>query len=127
MTLKRFSQLLARTIALASIPFLAIAQGPDATQVNSIFKNVLSLLTVVVQITILCAFITFGWGIIKLITAGGDAKKLGDAKKIVTWGVIGMFILASLFGIITFIQTYIGITAGGSIKAPTLFPGNMGQ
>ena len=127
MTLKRFFQLFTRTTALASIPFLAVAQGPDATQVNSILKNVLSLLTVVVQITILCAFIAFGWGVIKLITAGGDAKRLGDAKKIVAWGVVGIFILASLFGIITFIQTYIGITAGGSIKVPTLFPGNTGQ
>jgi len=66
----------------------------------------------------LFAFVIFGWGILKLITANGDPKKVGDAKGILTWGIIGIFILASMGGIIYFINAYIGIPTKPVIQAP---------
>lgn len=47
------------------------------------------------------AFIYFAWGVINLITA--DANKRGEAKNAVVWGLVGMFIMFSTYGIIRLI------------------------
>lgn len=47
------------------------------------------------------AFIYFAWGVINLITA--DASKKGEAKNAVVWGLVGMFIMFSTYGIIRLI------------------------
>ncbi len=99
---------------LAFAPLRVIAAvGPaasaDITPIKKILTNILSLLTVTVQILITLAFVVFGWGIVKLIINAGNPQKVKDAKKILLWGIVGIFILASLFGIVTFIKTYTGI------------------
>ncbi|MHB1316833.1 MAG: hypothetical protein ACYCZW_03175 [Minisyncoccota bacterium] len=47
------------------------------------------------------SFIYFGWGIIKLITADANGKE--EAKSTVIWGLVGMFIMFSTYGIISLI------------------------
>ena len=103
---------------LFAIPLLAYAKDPDAGPVQLIILHTIVVLNVVIEILITLAFVVFGWGIIKLITAGGDAKKVTDAKGILTYGIIGIFVLASLLGILTFIKTYIGVPSNAPITAP---------
>jgi len=44
------------------------------------------------------AFIYFAWGVVKLINA--DAGKKEEGKNAVIWGLVGMFIMFSTYGII---------------------------
>ena len=53
------------------------------------------------------AFIYFAWGVINLITA--DASKKSEAKDAVVWGLVGMFIMFSTYGIIRLILDTFGI------------------
>ena len=108
-------------VILISLPLIASAQAPDPAPVNTVLTNFLALLTVVIKILISSAFVVFGWGIVKLIftTRAGDAKKIGEAKQILLWSIIGIFVLASLGGIIIFIQTYFGIPNNAPIQPPT--------
>ncbi len=102
------------------LPLLAPAFvfAQDIGPVRSLLNNIFRFLGAIVEIGMLFAFVIFGWGILKLITANGDPKKVGDAKGILTWGIIGIFILASMGGIIYFINAYIGIPTKPVIQAP---------
>ena len=104
--------------ALLTAPLLAFAQTPSMGPAKSILLNIRDLLPVVVKILITLAFVVFGWGIVKLIIAGGDTKKISGAKGILTYGIIGIFVLASILGILTFIKTYIGIPDNAPITVP---------
>ena len=104
--------------ALLITPLLAYAANPNAEPVKSVLVNFHTLLTVVIQILITLAFVVFGWGIIKLITAGGDTKKIADAKGILTYGIIGLFVLSSMYGILVLIKTYLGVPDNTPIIVP---------
>ncbi len=50
----------------------------------------------------------FFWGIAKFILAAGDEKKLADGKQFMIWGVIAMFVMVSLWGIIAVVSRTFG-------------------
>ncbi|OHA00466.1 MAG: hypothetical protein A3C07_01255 [Candidatus Sungbacteria bacterium RIFCSPHIGHO2_02_FULL_47_11] len=102
--------------ALLITPFAAAAQinRPLGT---AIF--ILDVLEVVVTIVFVMAVIVFGWGIVKLIIAAGNPTQIQQAKQFIWWGVIGMAILASIFGIILYLQSFFGVSSiGGVIRPP---------
>ena len=103
-------------IAAVVLPLIASAQAQDI--VTPIAKNVLSLAQVLVTVVFVLAIVAFGWGIVQFIFAGGDPSKISAAKSFLLWGVIGMAVMASLFGLITFMQTYFGVKSGGLQIAP---------
>ena len=107
-------------LALSATPMIAFAANPTAMDnVTPIANQFLILLKVIVSIVFVIALIMFGWGIVKLITAGGDPTAVQTAKGYIIWGVVGMAVLASLFGLITFLQTYFGVgNGGGTINIP---------
>lgn len=42
----------------------------------------------------------FIWGVVKFIAGAADDKVREEGKKNILWGVVGMFIMMSVFGII---------------------------
>ena len=46
------------------------------------------------------AFVMFIWGSAQLIIHSGDAENRKKHQSILTWGLVGMFIMASVFGIL---------------------------
>lgn len=57
-----------------------------------------AILNPLILILFSIAFIYFAWGVVKLITA--DAAKREEGKSAVIWGLVGMFIMFSTYGII---------------------------
>ena len=53
------------------------------------------------------AFIYFAWGVVNLINA--DAGKKEEARNAVIWGLVGMFIMFSTYGIIKLLLDTFGI------------------
>lgn len=105
-------------LTLIVLPLLVHGQNP--AKVNAILANILAVIKDLIVISLTLAIVVFGWGIVKMIAAAGDPRKLADAKGILLWGVIGMFMLASLYGVVNFIQRYTGISGeGGVFEAPT--------
>ena len=55
------------------------------------------------------ALVMFLWGASKLILKGGDADGLKEGKQSLIWGIVGMFIMASVFGILTVVLNTFGV------------------
>ena len=92
--------------------------------ITDLVSEVGAIIEIAVIVVFSLAVLVFGWGIVKYLTAAGDATKIKDARVFLWWGIIGMFVLAAIFGIITFIGDQIGITPGGQqiINVPTVTP-----
>ena len=106
-------------VILLSAPLVIEAQSPNPAPVNTVLTNVLTLLAIIIRILIASALAVFGWGIVKLIIAANDPKKIEQAKYMILWGIISVFVLASMAGILKFIKTYIGIPNNSPIQVPT--------
>lgn len=108
------------TIGLLAAPILTFAQSDKPLVVA---QQGLAILNVVVSIVFVIAIIVFGWGIVKLIIAAGDPTAIKQARGFLLWGIIGIVVLASVFGIITYVQEFFGVPAGpGPISPPSVVP-----
>jgi len=96
------------------VPALVFAQ--NGVQVNTILNNVTTAARLLVTLLFVLAMLVFVWGAVKLITAAGDPEAIKKARGFMWWGVIAMAVLASVFGLVTFLQSYFGVTGGGGFQ-----------
>lgn len=62
------------------------------------------------------AFLLFVWGIVQFLKSLNDGKVSQEGKNHMLYGVLGMFVMVSVFGIISLISNTfgLGINANGS-------------
>ncbi len=65
------------------------------------------------------ALLVFFWGLVKYIAKADDEKAKEAGKNIMIWGVIALFVMFSVFGLVNFLQESFGTTAD-TITPPQL-------
>ena len=58
------------------------------------------------------AFFLFIYGVARFIRSSGSEKELKDSKNIIIWGIVGLFVLMSIWGIISFMKSELGFGSG---------------
>lgn len=103
---------------LAFAPVLVFAQGLSAleTLVQSIGRIIDLLLPVVVGLGLLAFF----WGLVKYIFAQGDESAKADGKKIMLWGLVALFVMVTVWGLVKLIATNLGVSTTETITVPTV-------
>lgn len=71
-----------------------------------------------INFLLVLATLVFLWGILKYITAGGDAAKVAEARSYIIWGIVGLAVMASVWAIITYLKDTLNIS-GGDNTIPT--------
>lgn len=105
---------------LAILPAKLMAQAPVLGPLGNSLKSPTNLtefvnnfITILNPITFFIAgFGFFGLitGILKYVGAGADEERLGKAKQLIVYGLIGMFIIFSFWGIVNlFAKSYLGV------------------
>lgn len=92
------------------------------SQINQIIVNLIGTAKLVLALLFVLALLVFVWGIVKFIVAASNPEQLKKARGILWWGVIGMFVLASVFGTVVAIQVYFGIAGDAPIPIPQFGP-----
>jgi Type IV secretion system pilin len=86
------------------------------------FKSILDLL---IPMTVALAIIFFFYGIAQFVRSAGDVKTLEAGKNKMIWGVVGIFVILSLPGIIKYIGDSLGIDTNiKSVSAPSTLRGS---
>lgn len=101
-------------IFAAVFPEAAFAQS----QINTIILNTITVIQYVTTLAMTLALAMFAFGIVKMIAASGNPQKIEQAKNIMLWGIIGLFVMASITGFIALGQRYFGVAGGGQITPP---------
>ena len=83
--------------------------------------NLVSAITSIIRVAMgflgIIAVIIILLGGFKWMTAAGDDKKIGDAKKLIYSGIVGLVIILSAFAIASFVITQItGVTGQGKVS-----------
>lgn len=107
-------------VAALMLPAAALAQGAsNFTNLKEIANDSLAVINIVVTIVFVLAILVFGWGIVKYIASAGNPEKEKEARRFLWWGVIGIFVLAAVFGIVKWLGTSLGTDlTGGTIIIP---------
>lgn len=112
----------------STLPYVANAASASLTWMSSCpptpqnFRDFICISLKLVRLTVIyaasSAVLAFIWGLSKFILASGSEEKIADGKWIMKWGVIGLFFMFSVWGVVQVVAT--GILGPGYFGIPLL-------
>ncbi|MFA7216751.1 MAG: hypothetical protein WC095_02110 [Candidatus Paceibacterota bacterium] len=79
---------------------------PFLNKVNSLILNP------IIYLLFALSFVYFGYGVIRFLSLdAGDSKKV-EARNSMIWGIVGMVVMFSVYGLIRFVLVTFGIDPG---------------
>src|SRR3989344_3197291 len=80
------------------------------------------MLSAVVPLLITVALIVFIWGLIKYLTKMGDEGERQAAMQLMLWGVIAIFVMSSIWGLVALLQNTFSVQRNEAIvpRAPDI-------
>lgn len=105
-------------IAALLVPAFAFAQ--NINNIQTLGDTVINIINqVAVPLIFALAFIVFIWGVFNyFILGGGDEEKREKGRDLMIWGLIGFFIMVSVWGLVNLL---VGTFVFGD-KTPPNFP-----
>ncbi len=83
----------------------SLSVAPLLNRINQYILNPLIVLVFAI------ALLIFFYGLFQFIRSASDGKERSDGKKKIIWGLVGMFIMFSAYGIIKVIMATIGLNS----------------
>lgn len=117
--MKKFTQFFIVALTIAT-PALVFAQGQPQTQYFTTIINFLkNSINPIAGILVGLAFIYFIWGVIKYVISSDPTKK-EESKSTIIYGLIGLLVIASAWGIVRLAAQILGINNpnGNQIDTP---------
>ena len=104
------------TFIILLFPALVFAANHDIE--GFIRTRLLNLGAPIIIVLTALAFIWFIWGIVIFIAKGDSDSEREKGRKRMAWGIIALFVLFSIWGIVRLLQTSIFGTAGTGASLP---------
>jgi hypothetical protein len=108
--------------ALLFGPALALAQAPQSPNLSYLtgfLTTLKSLVGTALPLVVGLALLAFFWGVAQFIWGGDD--KRAEGKQHMIWGIVGLFVMVSVWGLVGFLGSIVGVnTTGGSANVPTV-------
>lgn len=111
--MKKISALSALLLAM---PFVVSAQSSGTF--GSILTTITTLVNQLIPLAMALALLAFFWGLVKYIWSSGNEEGKADGKNIMIAGIVGLFVMVSIWGLVGIIANTFGVTKGGSETAP---------
>lgn len=85
-------------------PMLALAQE-RLGNVTDLVESIGNIVQIAIPIVAALALLYFFWGLANFIlaTGSGDEDKRDKAKSVMIWGIVALFLIVSVWGIVEFI------------------------
>jgi hypothetical protein len=103
--------------ASALLPVLAFAQLTNLQ--NNIIRPIGNIINLLIPIVFALAVLYFFWGLAQYILNANDDTARAEGRSKMIWGIVALFVMASVWGLVRFIGTSVGI---GEDAAPTVTP-----
>lgn len=101
--------------ALTFAPFLAFAETLDG-----ILNTVGNLVDAATPIVVALALVYFFWGLGNFILGSSDSDKRKQAIEIMIYGIIALFIMVSIWGIVNVLQSTFNVGGTQSVPVPSV-------
>jgi hypothetical protein len=81
----------------------------------------------VVPVLVTAALAVFLWGLVRYLWGGGSKPDIEGAKDLMKWGLVVLFVMVSVWGIVDLMQSALNINKNATGKAPQiLYTGGSG-
>ncbi len=99
------------------LPLISSAQN-QLKKTSTFFETFLGLVeNTFIPLVFVLAIGFFFWGIAKYIWSEGGGKD--DGKRIMIWGVVALFVMSTIWGLVQFLRDEIGVGDESAVPIPT--------
>lgn len=103
-------------VALFVLPVLASAE--ELSNIKKLVIAIGDIIELLIPIVFALALLYFFWGLGRYILGTGQGKE--DGKSIMVWGIVGLFLMASVWGIVKFIGDALGVGTNTTVTTPSV-------
>lgn len=96
-----------------ALPAIAFAQGVSTTYIDSIFNAAQRILNTLLPLIIAAAVVWFIVVVFQYALSTDEEKKKA-AKGHIIWGIIGLAVMVSVWGLVNIVAGVVGVTPGQS-------------
>ncbi|OGG43482.1 hypothetical protein A2841_02565 [Candidatus Kaiserbacteria bacterium RIFCSPHIGHO2_01_FULL_48_10] len=106
-----------------ALPLLAFAQTvPGGPGLGNILVVISRLIATATPIVVGLALLAFFWGLAMYIFNIGSDEGKKKGLQIMIWGIIALFVMVSVWGIVAVLGSTFGVGQGGSADLPFVDP-----
>jgi hypothetical protein len=111
------------TPAMPALPGSELAPTTTAgSQLLDIISKLGGWLAKLVTLLIGFALVAFLWGVTKYIASGADEEKRTEARSLIVYGVLGLFTMVAVWGLVYFVGSTIGIDLNNKASTTITVP-----
>ncbi len=104
--------LLFLALAVSFIPAFAFAQATSPINFAGFVEIVINLIRLATPVVAGLALLAFFWGAGLFILNAGNVEKRQTGRQVLIWGVVALFVMVSIWGILLLLTGDIGGTFG---------------
>ena len=110
------------TVLVGVSPLIALAQTyTPGTGIGGLFTLAQNFLNLSVPLLISLAVVWFLYEVFRYAVAGNEEEK-AKAKTSMIWGIVAIFVMVSVWGLVAILQTTFNTTSGGIGGIQTQLP-----
>ncbi len=110
------------SLALFALPLFAFAQALQP--LRNLVVAVGSILNLLIPVLIAAALVVFFWGLVQYIRKSGGEEGAGSGRGTMIAGLISLFIMVSVWGIINLAQNALGVQGNAPVQVPQVPTGH---
>ena len=101
------------------MPLWAFAQS-EPKNLQDLIGRFTQILSALIPLLFGLALIGFLWGVAMTILQADNEEKRKEGKQIMIWGIIGLFVMTAIWGIVLAVGGTFGIRFASQVQAPKL-------
>lgn len=98
----------------------ALAAAQQLNNVNSLVTSIGTIIKNILPIVFALILVYFFWGLGVFVLHSSDSDKRKEGQGIMLWGIIALFVAASVWGIVRFIGDAVGVNSDVNRQAPSI-------
>lgn len=103
-------------MALA-LPLISFAQNFNSTDMTTLVTSIRVLITGrLIPLMLLLALIYTMYAVIEFIRENEDSKARDEKKQKIFWGLVGIFVIISIWSLVAIVANTFGLFAGGGLQ-----------
>lgn len=89
-------------------PISTLAQDPAFTDFKGFVDWAVGVVGKIIPVLVGFALLVFLFGLTRFILSAGDREARTEGKHLITYGIIGLFVIVSVWGIVRFLGNTLG-------------------
>ncbi|MBX4199132.1 hypothetical protein KW800_02590 [Candidatus Parcubacteria bacterium] len=87
-----------------------------ATGILQAIQATNTIISRAIPLTVALALLAFLFGLMKFVFKAGDESAQEEGKRVMLWGIIALFVMVAVWGLVKFVAESLGIGTGGTVS-----------